>query len=74
VWSRRYEQGAQIVNVQNRTISQFTLPLGTKECRYVRDVWSNTALAGNQCVTEVTLDLPPWSGRPLAYSSTPIAP
>src|SRR3954452_18959780 len=35
VWSRRYEQGAMIANVQDRAISQYTLPLGTKGCRYV---------------------------------------
>jgi hypothetical protein len=74
VWSRRYEQGAMIANVQDRAISHYTLALDTLGCRYVRDVWSNQPLAGNKCVTKVTLDLPPWSGRPLAYSAQPIAP
>lgn len=74
VWSRRYEKGAMIANVQDRAISQYQVTLGTKGCRYVRDVWSNQPLAGNRCVTKVKLDLPPWSGRPLAYSDQPIAP
>jgi hypothetical protein len=74
VWSRRYEEGAMVVNVQRRGIADYKLSLGTKGCRYVRDVASNQPLAGNQCVTEVTLDLLPWSGRPLAYSAQPIAP
>ncbi len=74
VWSRRYEEGAMVVNVQKRGIANYKLSLGTKGCRYVRDVASNQPLAGNQCVNEVTIDLLPWSGRPLAYSAQPIAP
>jgi hypothetical protein len=74
VWSRRYEEGAMVANVQARGIASYKLSLGTKGCRYVRDVASNQPLAGNQCVTEVTIDLLPWSGRPLAYSAQAIAP
>jgi hypothetical protein len=74
VWSRRYAQGAMVANVQNRPISGYTFKLGTDGCRYVRDVWSALPLADNQCVGEVKLDLAPWSGRPLAYSTTPFPP
>jgi hypothetical protein len=74
VWSRRYTEGAMVANVQNRTISAYTLKLGTDGCRWVRDVWTAAPLAGNECVAEVTLDLAPWSGRPLAYSTTPFPP
>lgn len=70
VWSRRYEQGASIVNVQP-TAASFKLSLGVQGCRYVRDVWSGAPLAGNRCTESVKLDLPAWSGRPLAYSTKP---
>jgi hypothetical protein len=68
VWSRRYEEGAMVVNVQDGPVNNYTLKLGTEGCRYVFDVWSGKPLAGHQCVDEVKLDLPAWSGRPLAYS------
>jgi hypothetical protein len=46
-----------------------TLNRGT--CRYVYDVYSRSALAGNRCVTRVHLDLSGWSGHPLRYSRHP---
>jgi hypothetical protein len=73
VWTRRYAQGAMIANVQDRSVGSYKLVLGTDGCRYVRDVWSGAAMAGNKCVQDVTLDLPAWSGRPLAYSKTPLS-
>jgi hypothetical protein len=71
VWSRRYEEGAMVVNVQDRPVSNSVLKLGTDGCRYVFDVWSGKWLAGHQCVEELKLDLPAWSGRPLKYSRSP---
>ena len=63
-----------VANVQNRGDRRLHADARHEGCRYVRDVWSNQPLAGNQCVDEVTLDLSPWSGRPLAYSTTAVAP
>jgi hypothetical protein len=70
VWSRRYQQGAMVVNVQDRPVSGFELELGTDGCRYVNDVWSGRELAGGECVDSVTIDLPAWTGRPLSYSTS----
>lgn len=70
VWSRRYEHGASIANVQPIAAS-FELSLGVQGCRYVRDLWSGEPLAGNRCTKSVTLDVPAWSGRPLAYATKP---
>jgi hypothetical protein len=70
VWNRTYAQGAMVVNVQDRAVDGYELALGTDGCRYVTDVWTGQALGGGECVEKVTLDLPAWSGRPLAYSTT----
>lgn len=69
VWSRRYEGGASVVNVSDRTVQGYTLKLGTDGCRYVYDVWTGATLSANKCVDQVSLDLGPWSGRPLSYST-----
>ena len=71
VWSRRYQDGAMLVNVQDGAVNGFKLDLGTRGCRYVYDVWDKQPLAGNKCVDSVVLDLPAWSGRPLSYSTDP---
>jgi hypothetical protein len=71
VWSRRYREGGIVVNVSGRAVPGHRFTLGTRGCRWVRDVWAGAPLAGNRCVSEVTLDLPPWSGRPLAYRDRP---
>lgn len=71
VWSRRYREGGIVVNVSDRAVPGHRFTLGTRGCRWVRDVWAGAPLAGNRCVSEVTLDLPPWSGRPLAYRDRP---
>lgn len=69
-WLRRYAAGMSVVNVtdEQRTAR---LPLGLNECRYVYDVFHQTPLNANRCVTRVRLDLPAWSGRPLLYATKP---
>lgn len=71
VWTRQYSNGMSVVNVRPGSASGLQLELGTGSCRYVRDVESGKALAANRCVTQVTLDLPAWSGRPLQYGTRP---
>jgi hypothetical protein len=71
VWSRRYEQGMSLVNVSDQTKQTATMPLGVDGCRYVLDLWTRRALAGNRCVTSVSVTLGPWEGHPLQYATRP---
>ncbi len=69
VWTRQYANGMSVVNVRPEPANALQLALGTDNCRYVRDVETGKALAGNRCVTRVSVDLPAWSGRPLEYGT-----
>jgi hypothetical protein len=72
VWTRRYAGGMSVVNVRPDSVRGLHLDLGVDGCRYVRDTYSAKPLAGNRCVTSVSLDLPAWSGRPLEYRTRPL--
>jgi hypothetical protein len=69
LWARRYQQGMSLVNVGARARSTGPMPLGVDGCRYVLDVWTGRPLAGNRCVTSVSLALGPWEGHPLQYAT-----
>ena len=71
LWSRRYVNGASIVNVSATTKSLAKFALGVDGCRYVQDLGTQRPLESNRCVSEVALIAPPWSGHPLAYSRKP---
>jgi hypothetical protein len=71
LWLRRYDKGVSVVNVGDRRRSDVPVTLNRGTCRYVYDVYSRSALAGNRCVTRVHLDLSGWSGHPLRYSRHP---
>jgi hypothetical protein len=71
VWVRAYADGANIVNVTPRARNTVRLSLGTPDCRCVYDVYERRPLSRNRCVTKVRLDLEPWTGRPLRYSTDP---
>jgi hypothetical protein len=71
LWVRRYERGLSAVNVSPTELPDQRIPLGVDDCRYVKDVYSDAPLANGECVTEVRIDLPAWSGRPLVYSTEP---
>jgi hypothetical protein len=69
VWSRPYQQGMALVNASPRPRTTATMPLGVEGCRYVLDVFTNRPLAGNRCVTAVSVELGPWEGHPLQYAT-----
>jgi hypothetical protein len=60
-----------VVNVTASEQRRVGLRLGVSGCRYVYDVYRQQPLAGNSCVSRVTLRMDPWSGRPLVYSTSP---
>jgi hypothetical protein len=66
VWSRPYSSGLDVVN-PSPTSKTVKVALSTSGCRRVRDVLADQVLNGGRCVTDVTLTLSPWSGRPLQY-------
>ncbi|MCL2542699.1 MAG: hypothetical protein FWE71_09625 [Nocardioidaceae bacterium] len=68
VWSRRYAQGASLLNATGSKRS-VTVSTGIKKCRYVYDELTKKPLAGNKCVTKLKVTLAPWSGHPLTYST-----
>lgn len=69
VWSRRYQQGMSLVNASGRTQETGPMPLGVDGCRYVLDLWTGQPLAGDRCVTSVSVTLGPWEGHPLQYAT-----
>lgn len=69
VWSRRYQQGMSLVNATGTVQRTGPMPLGVDGCRYVLDLWTGEALAGNRCVTSVSVTLGPWEGHPLQYAT-----
>ena len=71
VWSRTYDDGVVLVNVRPRASAGTTVKVPGDACRHVLDVHAGEPLAGNRCVRSVTVSLPPWSGRPLAFSDKP---
>ena len=71
VWSRRYANGASVVNVSGHGKFSGPIVLGVDGCRWVKDLGVDLPLAENQCVTEVQVLAPPWTGHPLAYSTKP---
>jgi hypothetical protein len=68
VWHRTYARGADVVNVSS-TRKTVTVDLGTNGCRFVTDAYSGTLLS-SKCISTVKVTLPPWSGRPLTYSTS----
>ena len=70
VWSRQYAKGLDLVNVSDRALSVRVIVPGER-CRRVYDVFAAEPLAGDRCVTDLSVDLPPWSGRPLLESTHP---
>ena len=73
LWTRSYARGMNVLNATPSPRADAGLTLRTPSCRYVYDVYNQTPLAGNRCVSSVRLDLPAWSGRPLRYSTSPWA-
>lgn len=71
LWSRRYANGASVVNVSATPKTNTQFSLGVDGCRYVKDLGTQQPLASNQCVSSVALIALPWSGHPLAYSRHP---
>jgi hypothetical protein len=69
LWLRRYEQGMTLVNASARAKRTGALTLGVEGCRYVLDLYTGRPLAGNRCVTSVSLALGPWEGHPLQYAT-----
>jgi hypothetical protein len=71
VWVRRYAQGVNVLNVSTKRRPDTVVKLGTPTCRYVYNVFERAPMARNRCVNKVSVKLPPWSGRPLKYSTRP---
>ena len=64
VWVRQYEHAISAVNVSD-TAAQVTIKLAAGGCQHVTDLESGTPLEQDRCVSSVSLQLAPWSGRPL---------
>ena len=67
VWSRTYRSGVDLVNVTPKMQKDVTVTVPGSRCRRVTDVHSGKPVGG-ACVRRVSVDLPPWSGRPLVFA------
>lgn len=67
VWTRSYVHGTDVLNASSQTRHDLTVRIPGGSCRYVYDVFDKLSLASNRCVKVVSLNLPPWSGRPLVF-------
>ena len=65
---RRYQWGMALVNNSNKKISTGPISTGLQKCKHVYDVYEGNPL-NNNCISNVYLTLPPWSGRLLSYSN-----
>lgn len=68
VWTRSYAGGVDVVNASGQSRRGVVVDLGGGRCHHVYDVYARAAVSGDRCINTVSLDLPPWSGRPLVLS------
>lgn len=70
LWTRHYERGVVVVNTTPQPKSA-SVTLGVAGCRYLLDVRTGQVVEGGRCVTRATIQLGPWSGGPIQYSTQP---
>jgi hypothetical protein len=67
VWTRRYNRGMSVANVSPQTLRlTLTLAKGKARCD-VKNLWRGNVVQSGACITKVSVNLPPWSGRLFTY-------